>query len=193
MPLQLSCTALLNAVQMLLRRQGPCLLLTLGAPVDPVNLMQNPEATREVRPLKHSVQQKRRLTACPLSSTFKSLACFQTCLKSRASSSFTCLPTFVHLAFVSCSLCPPDFPFLDLQYVFDGNAPPSGYEPDDKTHPLNLYGETKLDGEKEVINGINSGAKGTLLRVPVLYGDAVSNDESAVNVRCLPNRYRMPV
>lgn len=69
------------------------------------------------------------------------------------------------------------------QYVFDGNAPKSGYEPKDKTNPLNLYGETKLAGEEEILAGIASGARGTILRVPVLYGDAVTNDESAINVR----------
>jgi S-adenosylmethionine synthetase len=52
-------------------------------------------------------------------------------------------------------------------------------------HPPNLYGETKWEGEKAVLEAFESaGKKGwaTVLRVPVLYGSAESNGESAVNV-----------
>jgi S-adenosylmethionine synthetase len=39
--------------------------------------------------------------------------------------------------------------------------------PTAKTNPVNLYGETKRDGELAVL-GVE-GAKGVVLRVPVLY------------------------
>jgi S-adenosylmethionine synthetase len=54
-----------------------------------------------------------------------------------------------------------------------------------KPKPPNLYGETKLDGERAVLEEYkNTGKKGwaVVLRVPVLYGEAESPAESAVNV-----------
>lgn len=51
-----------------------------------------------------------------------------------------------------------------LDYVFDGTSPP--YLPSSITHPVNLYGTTKRDGELAVL-GVE-GAKATVLRVPVL-------------------------
>lgn len=64
--------------------------------------------------------------------------------------------------------------YLSTDYIFDGtNAP---YKPDDPPHPLNKYGETKLEGEQAV-----SCCQGNLiLRVPVLYGDVEYLSESAV-------------
>ena len=46
--------------------------------------------------------------------------------------------------------------------------------------PTNFYGQTKLDGEKVVLDaGANTGL-GVVLRVPILYGKANELKESAV-------------
>ncbi|GMK58800.1 hypothetical protein CspeluHIS016_0602420 [Cutaneotrichosporon spelunceum] len=66
--------------------------------------------------------------------------------------------------------------YLSTDYVFDGRSPP--YEVDSPTHPLQMYGRQKLAGEL-AIRGV---ARTCALRVPVLYGRAEYNAESAVNV-----------
>jgi S-adenosylmethionine synthetase len=51
--------------------------------------------------------------------------------------------------------------------------------------PPNLYGETKYEGEKAVLKEYERAGKSgwaVVLRVPVLYGEAESPSESAVNV-----------
>ena len=53
---------------------------------------------------------------------------------------------------------------LLLDYVFDGTSPP--YTSSSTTNPVNLYGQTKRDGELAVL-GV-SGAQSIVLRVPVL-------------------------
>ncbi|KAH7873716.1 uncharacterized protein C8R40DRAFT_1111459 [Lentinula edodes] len=68
--------------------------------------------------------------------------------------------------------------YVSTDYVFDGNSPP--YTPSAKTNPLQLYGRTKRDGEEAVLS-VN-GAKVIVLRVPVLYGPAPKNSDSAVNI-----------
>ncbi|GAA5851234.1 hypothetical protein JCM8547_004176 [Rhodosporidiobolus lusitaniae] len=82
------------------------------------------------------------------------------------------------------SLAPHPFSliYMSTDYVFNGNAPPSGYEPLDDPAPTNAYGESKLRGEDKVLVGLKDGGKGCVLRVPVLYGEAESNGESAINV-----------
>ncbi|KAG9313538.1 hypothetical protein JVU11DRAFT_5865 [Chiua virens] len=67
--------------------------------------------------------------------------------------------------------------YISTDYVFDGKNPP--YKPESETNPLQEYGVTKLAGEKAVL-GV-SGAKAVVLRVPVLYGPAPKNSDSAVN------------
>ncbi|UZJ56659.1 hypothetical protein CBS101457_005979 [Exobasidium rhododendri] len=68
---------------------------------------------------------------------------------------------------------------ISTDYVFDGTSPP--YKVDDTPNPLNAYGRSKWEGEMGVKeNGLQGRAAS--LRVPVLYGKAESNDESAVNV-----------
>nr|XP_015205435.1 PREDICTED: methionine adenosyltransferase 2 subunit beta isoform X2 [Lepisosteus oculatus] len=66
---------------------------------------------------------------------------------------------------------------ISTDYVFDGRDPP--YAENDPPNPLNLYGKTKLEGEREVLRH-NPGA--AVLRVPVLYGAVEKTEESAVTV-----------
>ncbi|KAA1472560.1 NAD-P-binding protein, partial [Dentipellis sp. KUC8613] len=68
--------------------------------------------------------------------------------------------------------------YISTDYVFDGTSPP--YVPSARTNPLNIYGRTKRDGELAVL-GVE-GARGVVLRVPVLYGPAPHNADSAVNI-----------
>ncbi|XP_058852088.1 methionine adenosyltransferase 2 subunit beta-like isoform X1 [Acipenser ruthenus] len=67
--------------------------------------------------------------------------------------------------------------YISTDYVFDGRNPP--YDVNDTPNPLNLYGKTKLEGEREVLRN-NMGA--AVLRVPVLYGDVEKLEESAITV-----------
>ncbi|EPQ27155.1 uncharacterized protein PFL1_05436 [Pseudozyma flocculosa PF-1] len=68
---------------------------------------------------------------------------------------------------------------ISTDYVFDGSKPP--YKVDDHANPLNSYGVSKLQGERAVAQHAKPGHF-TNLRVPVLYGAAAANSESAVNV-----------
>ncbi len=67
--------------------------------------------------------------------------------------------------------------YISSDYVFDGTQPP--YRPTDATHPLNAYGQSKLDGEHAVLQ---AGCAAAVLRVPLLYGDVERLDESSVTV-----------
>lgn len=58
--------------------------------------------------------------------------------------------------------------YISTDYVFDGSAPGSGYQPSDVVGPTNLYGVTKEAGEQVVSAGLARGGKGVILRVPVL-------------------------
>lgn len=68
--------------------------------------------------------------------------------------------------------------------MFDGTSPP--YEVDAVPHPVQLYGESKLSGERAVLGmddqGSNSRGQRVVLRVPVLYGPCRQNSDTAVNV-----------
>ena len=71
--------------------------------------------------------------------------------------------------------------YISTDYVFPGLQGEAPYEADAFTKAPNLYGQTKLDGEKAVL------AKGgrplsVVLRVPVLYGKAENPKESAINM-----------
>ncbi|SJX65710.1 related to Vacuolar protein sorting-associated protein VPS5 [Sporisorium reilianum f. sp. reilianum] len=68
---------------------------------------------------------------------------------------------------------------ISTDYVFDGSKPP--YKVDDAPNPLNAYGVSKLQGERAVEEHAKPGHF-TNLRVPVLYGRTITNDESAVNI-----------
>ncbi|KAM7202748.1 hypothetical protein V8F20_004262 [Naviculisporaceae sp. PSN 640] len=78
--------------------------------------------------------------------------------------------------------------YISTDYVFSGKPGEAPYEAGDQTGPTNLYGVTKLDGEKAVLGefekagGNGKGGFGVVLRVPILYGQAERTDESAVNV-----------
>lgn len=68
--------------------------------------------------------------------------------------------------------------YISTDYVFDGTSPP--YATDAPTNPLNFYGKTKRDGESAILTA--EGANAVILRVPILYGPAARNSESAINV-----------
>jgi S-adenosylmethionine synthetase len=73
--------------------------------------------------------------------------------------------------------------YISTDYVFDGRSPPpGGYTPESPTNPLQIYGQTKQDGENVVLQARQQGAKAVVLRVPVLYGPAPNNADSAVNI-----------
>ncbi|KAI0122905.1 hypothetical protein BJ170DRAFT_713934 [Xylariales sp. AK1849] len=75
--------------------------------------------------------------------------------------------------------------YISTDYVFPGKHGDAPYEADATPQPTNLYGQTKLDGEHAILAEYKSSGKpglGVVLRVPVLYGDAETPAESAVNV-----------
>ncbi|KAH8084359.1 hypothetical protein BXZ70DRAFT_570908 [Cristinia sonorae] len=68
--------------------------------------------------------------------------------------------------------------YISTDYVFDGTSPP--YTPSSAINPVNHYGETKRDGEIALMEvGAN---RNVVLRVPVLYGPAPNNADTAVNI-----------
>jgi len=75
--------------------------------------------------------------------------------------------------------------YISTDYVFPGRPGEAPYEADTPPGPTNLYGQTKLDGEQAVLDAFQQAGKEGLcvvFRVPVLYGPAHTNAESAVNV-----------
>ncbi|KAK2763191.1 hypothetical protein FQN54_009827 [Arachnomyces sp. PD_36] len=70
--------------------------------------------------------------------------------------------------------------YISTDYVFPGTPGEAPYPASAPTNPPNLYGETKRDGENVILE--SAGGSGVVLRVPVLYGQAESRAESAVNV-----------
>lgn len=70
--------------------------------------------------------------------------------------------------------------YISTDYVFPGTEGDAPYEANAQTNPPNMYGQLKLDGEKAVLETTNPGV-GVVLRVPVLYGNAKENSESAIN------------
>lgn len=71
--------------------------------------------------------------------------------------------------------------YISTDYVFPGKEGDAPYEADAKTQPPNIYGEMKRDGEVAVLEATKKTGRALVLRVPVLYGTANSNSESAVN------------
>ncbi|KAH4204667.1 hypothetical protein HBI18_075920 [Parastagonospora nodorum] len=75
--------------------------------------------------------------------------------------------------------------YISTDYVFSGRRGEAPYKPESAPNPPNVYGQTKLDGEKavlEVATQRGSQNKVVVLRVPVLYGSCDEPKESAVNV-----------
>ncbi|KAK2593849.1 hypothetical protein QQS21_008426 [Conoideocrella luteorostrata] len=75
--------------------------------------------------------------------------------------------------------------YISTDYVFPGTPGEAPYEADAEPRPSNLYGQTKLDGERavlEVAAELDKTSSAVVLRVPVLYGHAETPAESAVNV-----------
>ena len=65
--------------------------------------------------------------------------------------------------------------YISTDYVFDGTTPP--YATDSPPNPINSYGKSKREGEIAVLSTCH---EYVILRVPILYGDVESLDESAV-------------
>lgn len=72
------------------------------------------------------------------------------------------------------------FIYISTDYVFDGQNPP--YRTDSETNPLNTYGKMKLLGELAVrrVFGEAPGPSWAILRIPILYGDVETLEESPV-------------
>lgn len=79
--------------------------------------------------------------------------------------------------------------YISSDYVFNGTAAP--YSTDAPLHPANSYGQSKADGEL-VLRDI-APAQSAILRVPILYGDVVSLDESSVTSVITAVQKRSPV
>ena len=72
--------------------------------------------------------------------------------------------------------------YISTDYVFPGKPGEAPYQAHSEPQPTNVYGQTKLDGEKAVLEATKNTGLGVVLRVPVLYGKANEPKESAVNV-----------
>ena len=75
--------------------------------------------------------------------------------------------------------------YISTDYVFPGLPGEAPYEVTSTPSPPNLYGQTKLDGEKAMLHTTKDQGLGIVLRVPVLYGavdEGTGNKESAINV-----------
>ena len=66
--------------------------------------------------------------------------------------------------------------YMSSDYAFDGTNPP--YVPESPTHPINGYGVSKVEGEVLVRNAVAD--RSAILRVPILWGDVETLDESSV-------------
>lgn len=78
--------------------------------------------------------------------------------------------------------------YISTDYVFSGLAGEAPYAPDAAPNPPNVYGQTKLDGERVVLQSTAQRERereclSAVLRVPVLYGPTGEdgNGISAVN------------
>ena len=75
--------------------------------------------------------------------------------------------------------------YISTNYVFSGTPGHAPYDVDDQPDPINLYGQTKLDGEGAVLAEYSKCGMvsfGIVLRVPILYGGEQYASESAIGV-----------
>jgi dTDP-4-dehydrorhamnose reductase len=74
--------------------------------------------------------------------------------------------------------------YISTDYVFSGKLGEAPYQSDALPAPTNEYGQSKLDGERAVLEATKGTGLGISLRVPVLYGSVEDgkNSESAVNI-----------
>ena len=72
--------------------------------------------------------------------------------------------------------------YISTDYIFSGKRGEAPYQAHATPEPTNLYGQTKLDGERVTLQATEQTGLGVVLRVPVLYGKAENPKESAVNV-----------
>ena len=75
---------------------------------------------------------------------------------------------------------------ISTDYVFDGKkAPFNSYTEKDETHPLSIYGMSKIVGENTIVA---SNAKHTILRTAWLYGRNGNNFPKAILKRALQGK-----
>ncbi|KAF2462750.1 NAD(P)-binding protein [Lindgomyces ingoldianus] len=76
--------------------------------------------------------------------------------------------------------------YISTDYVFSGQPGQAPYTPNSATDPPNIYGQTKLDGEKAVLDvrrtAPSTKNKVVILRLPILYGSCDEPSQSAVNI-----------
>jgi dTDP-4-dehydrorhamnose reductase len=71
----------------------------------------------------------------------------------------------------ACKKYNAQFIHISTDYVFDGTAT-SPYKTDDKTNPVNFYGQTKLDGE---LNAIKENENSIIIRTAWVYSSFGNN------------------
>jgi dTDP-4-dehydrorhamnose reductase len=71
----------------------------------------------------------------------------------------------------ACKIHNIQFIHISTDYVFDGTAT-SPYKPDDKTNPVNFYGQTKLNGE---LNAIKENKNSIIIRTAWVYSSFGNN------------------
>jgi dTDP-4-dehydrorhamnose reductase len=71
----------------------------------------------------------------------------------------------------ACKKYSIQFIHISTDYVFDGKAT-SPYKTDDKTNPVNFYGQTKLDGEQ---NAIKENDESIIIRTAWVYSEYGNN------------------
>ena len=72
--------------------------------------------------------------------------------------------------------------YISTDYVFPGKPGDAPYEANATPEPTNTYGQTKLEGERAILEATEATGLGVVLRVPVLYGKGEDPKESAINV-----------
>ncbi len=71
----------------------------------------------------------------------------------------------------ACKIYNTQFIHISTDYVFDGTAT-TPYKPEDKTKPVNFYGQTKLDGE---LNAIKENKNSIIIRTAWVYSSFGNN------------------